>query len=85
VLLSGNNHNKMVQIQHMVTVFFLNDNTSSHSILFIPCFPLLSFYSDLSKIYIVTDAYITVTFIILPRYFYHVREDGMRDTPSFEY
>jgi hypothetical protein len=69
----------------MVMVFFLNDSTSSHSILFIPSFTLLSFYSDLSKIYIVTDAFITDAFIILSSYFYHVREDGMRDTPSFQY
>ncbi len=78
VLLSGNNHNNMVQIQHMVMVFCLNDNTLSHSILTIPRFPLLSFYSDLSKIYIVTDVFITVAFIILPSYFYHVRKDGMK-------
>jgi hypothetical protein len=80
VLLSGNNHNNMVQIRHMVMVFCLNDNTLSHFILFIPRFPLLSVYSDLSKKYIVTDAFITVTFILLPSYFYHVREDGMKDT-----
>jgi hypothetical protein len=69
----------------MVMVFFLNDNTSSHSILFIPSFPLLSFYSDLSRIYIETDASITDAFIIFPSYFYFEREDGMRYTPSFEY